>query len=131
MSMGAGIGLVVAVLLDVALFMTLYMMLPHGTSTWREILPGAIGAGFLWELAKKAFLFFVATYISVSNLVYGSVAAIIAFLVWAYLSALIFLFGAYLNVSYFQFKQQQKEAVTNSGSPPSGGEKYSPTDGFG
>ena len=110
-SMGAGISLVVAVLLDVALFMTLYIMLPHGTSTWREILPGAIGAGVLWELAKKAFLFFVSTYISVSNLVYGSVAAIIVFLVWAYLSALIFLFGAYLNVSYFQFKQKQKETV--------------------
>jgi uncharacterized BrkB/YihY/UPF0761 family membrane protein len=59
------------------------------------------------------------------------VAAIIAFLVWAYLSALIFLFDAYLNVSYSQFKRQQKEAVTNSGSPPSGGEKYSPTDGLG
>jgi YihY family inner membrane protein len=111
MSMGGGISLAVAVLLDVVLFMTLYLMLPHGTSTWRGILPGAIGAGFLWELAKKAFLFFVSTYISVSNLVYGSVAAIIAFLVWAYLSALIFLFGAYLNVSYFQFKQQQEETV--------------------
>jgi len=110
-SMGGGISLVLATLLDVALFMVLYMMLPHGTSTWREILPGAIGAGFLWELAKKAFLSFVSTYISVSNLVYGSVAAIIAFLVWAYLSGLIFLFGAYLSVSYFQLKQQQKEAV--------------------
>jgi membrane protein len=110
-SMGAGISLAVAVLLNIALFMTLYMLLPHGTSTWREILPGAIGAGLLWELAKKAFLFFVSTYISVSNLVYGSVAAIIVFLVWAYLSALIFLFGAYLNVSYSQLKQQQKETV--------------------
>jgi membrane protein len=110
-SMGAGISLAVAVLLDVALFMTLYIMLPHGTSTWREILPGAIGAGFLWELAKKAFLFFVSSYISVSNLVYGSVAAIIVFLVWAYLSALIFLFGAYLNVAYSQLKQQQKETL--------------------
>ena len=108
---GGGISWVLAILLDVALFMVLYMMLPHGTSTWREILPGAMGAGFLWELAKKAFLSFVFTYISVSNLVYGSVAAIIAFLAWAYLSGLIFLFGAYLSVSYFQLKQQQKETV--------------------
>jgi membrane protein len=113
-SMGAGISLAAAILLDVALFMSLYIMLPHGTSTWREILPGAIGAGFLWELAKKAFLFFVSTYISVSNLVYGSVAAIIAFLVWAYLSALIFLFGAYLNVSYSKLKRQQKETVVET-----------------
>ena len=110
-SMGGGVSLVLAILLDVALFMVLYMMLPHGASTWREILPGAIGAGFLWELAKKVFLSFVATYISVSNLVYGSVASIIAFLAWAYLSGLIFLFGAYLSVSYFQLKQQQKETA--------------------
>jgi membrane protein len=105
---GGGISFIVAILLDVALFMVLYIMLPHGASTWREILPGAIGAGLLWELAKKAFLFFVSTYISVSNLVYGSVAAIVAFLLWAYLSGLIFLFGAFLSVSYYQLKQQQE-----------------------
>jgi membrane protein len=110
-SMGGGVSLVLAILLDVALFMVLYMILPHGSATWREILPGALGAGFLWELAKKAFLSFVSTYISVSNLVYGSVASISAFLVWAYLSGLIFLFGAYLSVSYFQLKRQQKETA--------------------
>lgn len=109
---GVGISFLTAILLDIALFMVLYILLPHGGSTWREILPGAIGAGLLWELAKKAFLLFVSTYISVSNLVYGSVAAIIAFMAWAYLSGLIFLFGAYVSVSFYQFKQQQmgKEA---------------------
>jgi membrane protein len=101
----------VAILLDVALFMVLYLMLPHGASSWREVLPGAIGAGLLWELAKKAFLFFVSTYISVSNLVYGSVAAIIAILTWAYLSGLIFLFGAYLSVSLYRLKESLQEAA--------------------
>jgi len=114
---GGGISLALAILLDVASFMLLYMLLPHGAATWREILPGAIGAGFLWELAKKAFLFFVSTYISISNLVYGSVAGIIAFLAWAYLSAIILLFGAYLSVSYYRLKQQQREAA---GPNPSG-----------
>jgi membrane protein len=103
--------LVLAVLLDVALFMVLYLMLPHAASGWHEILPGAIGAGLLWELAKKAFLFFISTYISVSNLIYGSVAAIIAILTWAYLSGLIFLFGAYLSVSYCRKRQQQQAAA--------------------
>ncbi|WKZ37459.1 MAG: YihY/virulence factor BrkB family protein [Anaerolineales bacterium] len=107
-SLEAGGGVVLAILLDVALFMVLYMLLPHGTATWRGILAGAIGAGLLWELAKKVFLAFISTYISVTNLVYGSVATIIAFLVWSYLSGLIFHFGAYLSVSYFQLKQEQK-----------------------
>lgn len=115
---GGGIGFVLAILLDVALFMLLYIMLPHGASTWREILPGAIGAGLLWELAKKAFLFFVSTYISVSNLVYGSVAAIFAFLAWAYLSGIIFIFGAYLSVSYSQLKQQRMDKRPMSFGPP-------------
>jgi membrane protein len=108
---GDGVSFVVVIFLDVALFMVLYIMLPHGASTCREILPGAIVAGLLWEFAKKAFLFFVSTYISASNLVYGSVAAIIAFLVWADLSGLIFLFGAFFSVCYSQLKQQQQGAA--------------------
>jgi len=108
---GSGISFMLALVIDIALFMLLYIMLPHGASTWREIFPGALAAGLLWELAKKTFLLFVSIYISASNLVYGSVSAIIAFLAWAYLSGLIFLFGAYLSVAYFQLKQQQKEAA--------------------
>jgi len=100
-----------AILLDVALFMVLYLMLPHAASGWREILPGAMGAGLLWELAKKAFLFFVSTYISVSNLVYGSVAAVVAVLTWAYLSGLVFLFGAYLSVAYSRHSRHRREAA--------------------
>ncbi len=106
-----GISLALALVLDIAAFMTLYLLLPHGGATWRELLPGAIGGGLLWELAKKVFLSFVATYISVSNLVYGSVAAIIAFLTWAYLTSLIFLFGAYLSAATYRRKQQQRETA--------------------
>jgi uncharacterized BrkB/YihY/UPF0761 family membrane protein len=65
-----------------------------------------VGAGLLWEMAKKTFLAFVSAYISISNLVYGTLAAIIAFLVWAYLGSLILLFGAYLSVSYYQLKHK-------------------------
>lgn len=109
----AGTGIILSILLDISLFMAIYMVLPHGASTWHEILPGAIAAGLLWELAKKAFLIYVTTYISISNLVYGSVTAIIAFMLWAYLSGLIFVFGASLSVSYFQRSQKTQEIVPN------------------
>jgi membrane protein len=108
------IGFILAILLDIALFMALYLMLPHAASSWREILPGAMGAGILWELAKKAFLLFVSTYISISNLVYGSVAAVIAILTWAYLSGIIFLFGAYLSASYWKHRQRQLETAVQT-----------------
>jgi len=110
-ALAGGVGLALAIVLDIASFMLLYTLLPHGAAGWREILPGAIAAGLLWELAKKAFLLFVATYISVSNLIYGSVAAIMAFLLWAFLSGLIFLFGAFVSVAYHRLKQQRQVAA--------------------
>jgi membrane protein len=98
------ISLALTILLDISLFMAVFMLLPHGTSTWREVIPGAMSAGLLWELAKKIFIAFVATYISISNLVYGTVATIIAFLFWAYISSLVFIFGAYVSVAYWEQK---------------------------
>ncbi len=112
-----GVSLALAPLLDVVSFMVLYISALRGASTWRDILPGAVGAGVLWELAKKAFLTFVTTYIIVSNLVYGSVAAVIAFLAWAYLTSLIFLFGAYLSVARYRLRQQREVAVPGAKVP--------------
>jgi membrane protein len=86
-----------AVFLNVILFTLLYYFLPHVKIGWREVLPGAIFAGFLWQGAKYVFLYFVANFLSRSNLVYGSVGTIIAFLTWTYISSLILLCGAYLN----------------------------------
>lgn len=86
-----------AIFLNVLLFALLYSFMPHIKVGWREVLPGAIVAGFLWHLAKQLFLYFVATYLSRSNLIYGSVGTIIAFLTWTYFSSLILLLGAYLN----------------------------------
>jgi membrane protein len=86
-----------AFLLSITLFALLYYFLPHAKLGWRQVLPGAIGSGLLWELAKRGYLFFVSTYLSRSNLVYGSVAAITVFLTWAYVSSIIFMFGAHLN----------------------------------
>jgi membrane protein len=94
-------------LLNILVFSLLYLVLPHARLTWRDVLTGAIIAGLLWEVAKRGFLFFATNYLTLSNLVYGSVTAIIAFLTWVYLSMLIFLFGALVNVRYRNRQQSQ------------------------
>lgn len=86
-----------SVLLSIGIFTVLYHFLPHVRLPWRRVLPGAIAAGLLWEIAKRLFLYFIGTFLSPDNLVYGSVASIIAFLFWVYTSSIIFIFGAYLN----------------------------------
>ena len=99
-----------AAFVSVALFALLYMLLPHIKLTWKQVLPGAVVAGLVWEVAKRAFLTFIGTYLSRSNLVYGSVTTIIVFLTWTYVSAIIFMFGSYLNVEYDRRKKKEELA---------------------
>jgi membrane protein len=109
---GKGISFLVAYTLDVILLAIVYNLLPHGRATLIEILSGSMAAGILWELAKKGFLVFVSTYVNVSNLIYGSLAAIVAFLTWAYLSGIILLFGAYISLAYHKVNQRKAEGET-------------------
>ena len=81
---------------------------------WREVLPGAVLAGILWQIAKQLFLYFVANYLSRSNLIYGSVGTIIAFLTWTYFSSLVLLIGAYLNRHVAASRQATAVAVFES-----------------
>ena len=96
----AYVGVMGSAFLSVVVFTLLYRMLPHARLEWVDVVLGAVIAGALWEVAKHGFLFFVTNYLTISNLVYGSMTAIIAFLTWAYISMLIFLYGAHVNVRY-------------------------------
>ena len=97
--------------MSILAFACLYYLLPHRRQRWREVLPGAVLSGLLWEFAKQAFLEIVTVYLSRTNLVYGSVATIIAFMTWTYFSAIIFLMGAYLNVNYQRLRARGRKAA--------------------
>jgi YihY family inner membrane protein len=98
-------------ILSIVVFGSLYYMLPHAKMRWPDVLLGAVVAGLLWEVAKRVFILLVTNYLTLSNLVYGSVTTIIAFLAWAYASSLIFLLGGYVNVRYRRRRQAQQAAA--------------------
>lgn len=95
-----GGGFLFSVLVNIALFALLYRFLPHTGPNWSEVWIGATSAGILWAVAKRLFVGYTVKFLSTSNLVYGSVSTIMAFLIWVYFSGLIFFFGAYLGVGY-------------------------------
>ncbi len=99
-----------AAFVSILLFAVLYRVLPHKKLAWRDVLPGAVAAALVWELLKRAFLAFIDVYLSRSNLVYGSLATVIAFLTWTWVSGIIFLFGAHLNVVYYESRQKEGKA---------------------
>ena len=107
-----------AALMNIFVFTLLYFALPHVSVKWRDVLVGAIIAGVFWELAKRGFLYFVTNFLTLSNLVYGSVTAIIALLAWAYFSGLIFLFGAHVNVRHLRRRQSQSQEARQTSKLP-------------
>ena len=95
-----GGGFLITALVNITLFALLYRFLPHHTPDWKYIWIGAGAAGIVWALAKRFFVDYVVRLLNTSNLVYGSVSTIMAFMFWVYFSGLIFFFGAYLGVGY-------------------------------
>jgi membrane protein len=102
----------------ILLFSFLYAVLPSTRVGWMEVLPGAVMASLAWEAAKNGFTVYLGSFASY-NLVYGSLGAVIALLLWSYISGLIILLGAEFTVQYA--RRQRGEAPPVSYEEPERG----------
>lgn len=81
------------------LLLNLYRWVPNTTVRWSE---AAWGAGFVslsWEGAKRLFAWYVSSDLVEYELVYGSLGAVVALLLWIYLSSWLVLFGAHVSAA--------------------------------
>jgi YihY family inner membrane protein len=78
------------------LFALLYWASPNARQPFRWITPGGILAVVVWVVASAGFAVYVANFGSY-NKTYGSLASVIIFLVWLWLSNTAILLGAELN----------------------------------
>ena len=84
---------ILATALAFIVFLLLYKFIPSVRPKWKDIWLGALAAAICFEITKIIFLVYLRVF-NPYNLVYGSIGALIAFLMWTYLSALVFLFIA-------------------------------------
>lgn len=83
----------------IAVTTLLYYFGPYRKQRWRFVWPGAILATVLWLLATSGFAWYVRN-IGHYNVLYGSVGAVLALLVWMYLMAVIALIGCEFNAEH-------------------------------
>ena len=85
---------------------------------WRWFSWGASAASVLWIVGSMLFSFYVSNFGTYEK-TYGSLGAIVTFLLWLMLSAFAVLFGAELNAEM----ERQTERDTTTGEPLPRGER--------
>ena len=86
----------VLVLLMMVIVGILYWATPNAKQDFRWVSPGGVIGVLIWIVASALFAFYVATFASY-NKTYGSLAGVIIFLVWIWISNLAILLGAEVN----------------------------------
>jgi membrane protein len=85
---------------SIAVIALIYHLAIPRTQSWRRVLPGAMLATLLWFIATVTFGWYVTNYANYA-VIYGSVAAVIALLVWLYLVSIAVIIGAEFNALIF------------------------------
>lgn len=78
---------------------------PDARHAW--FTPGAVLAAVLWALASAAFSVYLANFNSY-NRIYGSIGAVIALLMWFYISAYIVLLGGVVNAEIARLRWETR-----------------------
>jgi membrane protein len=81
----------------------LAMVYQFGTprrQSWKRVLPGATGAAIIWFLATLGFGLYLTRFADYS-VVYGPLGAVVATLVWLYITTVSVLIGAEFNAHFF------------------------------
>ncbi len=90
----------IAILSSISVIALIYHNAVPRTQPWPSVLPGATLATALWFASTAAFGWYLQRYADYS-LIYGSLGAGIALLVWMYIISLIILVGAEFNAMLF------------------------------
>jgi membrane protein len=94
------------------LLFALYRLSPGSRSRWRAIFWGALVATLAWKAVTAIFSWYLMTLVDSYRLIYGSLGAIVAFLLLVYILAFIALFGAHLAAAIDRnWRQQLKERI--------------------
>jgi membrane protein len=102
--LGASTAMLIAIIAMIIYFV------PNTRVRLREVWPGAILAGGLWRLAFMGFSLYVRGLSRWS--VHGSITAVVIFLVWVYVSAVILLYGVEVSAAFARLDAEDRATRT-------------------
>jgi len=92
-----------------------FYFVPNARVRFRDVWVGAVLTGLLWRIALAGFSRYVRDLSRFS--VHGSIAAVVVFLVWIYVSAVILLYGVEVTAAYARMRRHRPEEVPAAPTP--------------
>lgn len=92
-----------------------FYFVPNAAVRFRDVWVGAVLTGLLWRAALAGFSRYVRDLHRFS--VHGSIAAVVVFLVWIYISAVILLYGVEVTAAYARLRRRRPEEIPAAPAP--------------
>ena len=103
-------------LLFIAVVGLIYYFVPNAKVRFRDVWIGALITGLLWKGALEGFSWYMRDMTRFTR-VNGSIAAVVVFLVWVYIQAVILLYGVEFTAAYARLRRGRPEDVPAAPSP--------------
>lgn len=92
----------------------IFYFVPNAAVRFRDVWVGAVLTGLLWRGALAGF----ARYVHLTRFtVHGSIAAVVVFLLWVYITAVILLYGAEVTAAYARLRRRRPDEIPAAPAP--------------
>jgi membrane protein len=103
------------ILLIVAVGLVFYFI-PNAKTRFRDVWVGAALTGVLWRLAFSGFAWYIARNKSMT-MIHGSIAAVVVFLLWVYVSSIILMYGVEFTAAHARLRRRRPDDMPAAPTP--------------
>jgi membrane protein len=94
----------------------LYYFIPNAKTRFRDVWVGAVLTGVLWRLAFDGFSWYIGRSGRLT-LIHGSIAAVVVFLLWVYVSSVILMYGVEFTAAYARLRRRRPDEMPAAPTP--------------
>ena len=93
-----------------------FYFIPNAKTRFRDVWVGAALTGVLWRLAFDGFSWYIAENSRLA-VIQGSIAAVVVFLLWIYVSSVILMYGVEFTAAYARLRRHRPEQMPAAPTP--------------
>jgi membrane protein len=93
-----------------------FYFIPNAKTRFRDVWVGAVLTGVLWRVAFDGFSWYIGKN-SRLTMIHGSIAAVVVFLLWIYVSSVILMYGVEFTAAYARLRRRRPDEMPAAPTP--------------